>query len=274
MRTRIVWTAQERATVKAGLVEVFKTSLTLTRKYALRQAQMGLPFERRRRITDQVGFYEQEMIESARNAARTVVHAEPETVCRSPYCECSVGECKNGHVDMRGTSPAPRPAVAPLPEPVTAGLGATLEQLIDLVADRVWARIQSRLVTEKASASPGYDAVIARANAQYRSQAPSEGRAPRVGVLICGIRPHQGHALVRDFPALDITCYDSDEARTKAVIRRAHTFLLTRFLSHQVDERFKGSTPNLHRLPGGYSELREELTRLAATAVLKGVEKC
>lgn len=270
MRTRIVWTAQERATVKAGLVEVFKTSLTFTRKYALRQAQMGLPFERRRRITDQVGFYEQEMIESARNAARTVVHAEPETACRSPYCECPVGECKNGHLDMRGTYPAQ----APIEQLIKSELGSAFEHLIDLMVDRVLARVQSRLATEKASASPGYDAVIARANAQYRSQTPSEGRAPRVGVLICGIQPHQGHALVRDFPALDITCYDSDEARTKAVIRRAHTFLLTRFLSHQVDERFKGSTPNLHRLPGGYSELREELTRLAATAVLKGVEKC
>ncbi len=28
------------------------------------------------------------------------------TVCRSPYCECTVGECKiEGHVDARGTYP-------------------------------------------------------------------------------------------------------------------------------------------------------------------------
>lgn len=74
--------------------------------------------------------------------------------------------------------------------------------------------------------------------------------------------------LVQDFPTLDITCYDSDEARTKVVIRRAHTFLLTRFLSHQVDDRFRKSSPNLHRLTGGYSELRQELCNLVALEVI------
>lgn len=29
----------------------------------------------------------------------------PEQVCRSPYCECDVGKCRNGLKDMRGTMP-------------------------------------------------------------------------------------------------------------------------------------------------------------------------
>lgn len=47
-----------------------------------------------------------------------------------------------------------------------------------------------------------------------------------------------------------------------AELRRKHVFLLTRFLSHQVDERYRGS-PNLQRIPGGVSELRETLTRIS-----------
>lgn len=184
MKTRIVWTQEERLTIKDELIALFKCDLNLTRKQVLSAAQLKLPYERRRVVTDQTAFHERLVIEAARNRARTAVFSKPEQVCRSPYCECAPGECKNGLADMRGTEPSPTPtatAVAtaqPLQQVIKSELGAALEHLIDLVVDRVVARVQSRLVTDKAASTPepvlvpSFDPALARANLAHRSAPP------------------------------------------------------------------------------------------------------
>ena len=153
---KVFWTDAERASIKAELTRVFSTNLNMSRHLALREAMMTLPLSRRRVATHQTAYHEREMIQSALNAARRVVHAEP----------------------------AP-PVNPPLQELVKSELGSALEHLIDLVVDRVLARVQSRVVTGKARVTPSvptYDAAAARANVALRTTPPDAERAPRPGV--------------------------------------------------------------------------------------------
>ena len=254
MSKKIFWTTEEREQVWGGLVELFRQHPNMTNKRALAQAQVVLSTWRRRKITDQVAFNSKQWINAARLRAYGSEEKKPE--------------------------PAPGPVAAPQAAPVAAPaleLGTAFELLLDMIADRVVARIKAAQVltevraesgrpvvsAEEMSALLNYDAAAARQNAKARealTQTPT-GK-PRPGVLVCGIQPHQAELLIKDFPQFDLTCYDSDEARVKPVLRRKHVFLLTRFLSHQVDERYRGS-PNLQRIPGGVSELRETLTRIS-----------
>ena len=251
---KIFWTAEEREQVWGGLVELFRHHPNMTNKRALAQAQVVLSTWRRRKITDQVAFNSKQWINAARLRAYGSEEKKPE--------------------------PTPGPVTAPQSAPATPNLelGTAFELLLDMIADRVVARIKAaQVLTEVRVESSGrpvvtpdemsallnYNAAAARQNAKARealTQTPT-GK-PRPGVLVCGIQPHQAELLIKDFPQFDLTCYDSDEARVKPVLRRKHVFLLTRFLSHQVDERYRGS-PNLQRIPGGVSELRETLARIS-----------
>jgi hypothetical protein len=260
---KIVWNISERQAVAEELVAVFAKNLNSPRRVALSYAQLVLPLERRRKMTDQTAHANKLWVEAARNRARRVVHADAAPVCRSPYCECPAGKCVNGLPDMRDGSFSPTPAPQPLQELVKSELGSALEHLIDLVVDRVLARVQSRLTTDKASAGtavPTYDAAAARANAALRN-APSPQRAPRPGVLIIGLLGAQVTETIAAFPHLDITHMTGEEGLTRPALLRAHTVLMTKFINHSVQGKYR-KAPNLHFCNGGVSELRRMLSEI------------
>lgn len=274
MKTRIVWTQEERLTIKDELIALFKCDLNLTRKQVLSAAQLKLPYERRRVVTDQTAFHERLVIEAARNRARTAVFSKPEQVCRSPYCECAPGECKNGLADMRGTEPSPAPTAVtaqPLQQVIKSELGAALEHLIDLVVDRVVARVQSRLVTEKAASAPApvavpsFDPALARANLAQRSALPTAEHRPRPGVLIIGLLGAQVIKVIEAYPHLDITHMTGEEGNTRPALLRAHTILMTKFINHSVQGKYR-KAPNLHFCHGGVTELCRVLQDIGAKA--------
>jgi hypothetical protein len=239
MAAKIFWTTEERSKLSEEMVKLFKLDLNLARRRALGGAQLVLPQSRRRRVTDQIAFTQRLLIEAARNRARGTVHATPVPVVSAP------------------------PAPQPLQELVKSELGSALEHLIDLVVDRVLARVQSRLTTDKASAGPAvptYDAAAARANAALRN-APSPQRAPRPGVLIIGLLGAQVTETIAAFPHLDITHMTGEEGLTRPALLRAHTVLMTKFINHSVQGKYR-KAPNLHFCNGGVSELRRMLSEI------------
>ena len=236
---KIVWNISERQAVDEELVAVFAKNLNTPRRAALSSAQLVLPVERRRKITDQTAHANKLWVEAARNRVGRVIHASPAPVVSAP------------------------PAPQPLQELVKSELGSALEHLIDLVVDRVLARVQSRLTTDKASAGPAvptYDAAAARANAALRN-APSPQRAPRPGVLIIGLLGAQVTETIAAFPHLDITHMTGEEGLTRPALLRAHTVLMTKFINHSVQGKYR-KAPNLHFCNGGVSELRRMLSEI------------
>lgn len=239
MAEKIFWTTEERSKLSEEMVKLFTLDLNLARRRALGGAQLVLPQSRRRRVTDQIAFTQRLLIEAARNRARGTVHATPVPVVSAP------------------------PVPQPLQELVKSELGSALEHLIDLVVDRVLARVQSRLTTDKASAGPAvptYDAAAARANAALRN-APSPQRAPRPGVLIIGLLGAQVTETIAAFPHLDITHMTGEEGLTRPALLRAHTVLMTKFINHSVQGKYR-KAPNLHFCNGGVSELRRMLSEI------------
>ena len=239
MAAKIFWTTEERSKLSEEMVKLFTLDLNLARRRALGGAQLVLPQSRRRRVTDQIAFTQRLLIEAARNRARGTVHATPVPVVSAP------------------------PVPQPLQELVKSELGSALEHLIDLVVDRVLARVQSRLTTDKASAGPAvptYDAAAARANAALRN-APSPQRAPRPGVLIIGLLGAQVTETIAAFPHLDITHMTGEEGLTRPALLRAHTVLMTKFINHSVQGKYR-KAPNLHFCNGGVSELRRMLSEI------------
>ena len=231
----IVWNTCERQAVADELAAVFSKNLNAPRRVALSSAQLVLPVERRRKMTDQAAHANKLWVEAARNKARSAVHATPEKLS----------------------------APQPLQELVRSELGSALEHLIDLVVDRVLARVQSRLVTDKANAAPvapTYDAVAARANVALRS-ATSAKRAPRPGVLIIGLLGAQVTETIAAFPHLDITHMTGEEGLTRPALLRAHTILMTKFINHSVQGKYR-KAPNLYFCSGGVTELRRALSEI------------
>jgi hypothetical protein len=86
MNSRIHWTKIERAQINQALTEAFIASPLLTRREALRRAQLVLPYERRRKITDQTAFHERTVIEAAQVAALTAAPPKPEPAPVSAPC--------------------------------------------------------------------------------------------------------------------------------------------------------------------------------------------
>lgn len=149
-------------------------------------------------------------------------------------------------------------AVLPPPLERKEDLTTLLESLIDKIADKVAERLAAQLQVQVHTTTTTHSEHRPRHNPEPPCSAPRE---PKVGVLILGMQPHQGNLLKQEFPKLDITCYDSDEARTKQVLLRAHTIGMTRFLSHQVEERYR-KCPRYHRHSAGTSELKTLLGQI------------
>ena len=142
-------------------------------------------------------------------------------------------------------------------------LATLLESLIDKIADKVVERLAAQLQVHVNTTTTTHSEHRPRHNPEPPCNAPRE---PKVGVLILGMQPHQGYLIKQEFPMLDITCYDSDEARTKQVIMRKHTIGMTRFLSHQVEDRYR-KCPRYHRHATGVSELKTLLKQIAEGTV-------
>lgn len=219
--TKIFWTPDEQDAVYAAMVELFVENPLTRKEAALQTAQNVLPYDRRRKVHYSAVYRYRDLIDRARTEARN----KPKIPTQAP--------------------PAP-----PVPaEPSPDLLRAILDQFLDALADKVAERIQSRQ-TEPTAPRQKHD--------------PSPictPRETRLGVLIIGLLNQQAQTIIRSFPHMEFTCLTPEQALSREPLRRAHTVLMTKFINHSVQERYR-KAQNLHLCNGGVSELSAMLKNI------------
>jgi hypothetical protein len=222
MKSRIQWTTGERALINQALVEAFTASPLLTRREALSRAQLVLPYERRRKITDQTAFHERGVIEAAQVAAHKIAQPKPE----------------------------PEPVVSPAAEPVSPLL-KIFDDLLDALADRIVERLRPQMT---------FTEVKEHVNAEFETQfkrykaevTPAKPRMP--SVLIIGLNGYQMSAVTSKYLGVKFTFMTGEEAVSRNRFNADHTILMTKFINHCAQSKYR-KVPNLHYCNGGVSDL-------------------
>lgn len=224
MKTKIFWNAAEQDAVRAELVRVLRENPLLRAENALAAAQCVLPMERRRKMHQSYLYRVRDWIEAARREAK------------------------------RPQEPTPAPAAPPVqPEPQPDLLRAILDQFLDALADKVAARVALRV----ADAAPGVQLRL-----KHDPAPPPNDRVARTGVLVVGLLEQQAHTIIHLFPQLELTCLTTEEALKREPLRRSHTVLMTKFINHSVQDRYR-KAQNLHFCNGGVSELSAILKNIS-----------
>lgn len=245
---RIVWSKSERETVNHRLFELYCVKRDLPRKYALTMAQEALPVERRVVITDQRVFnYKMALEQAQTQAVRFNSRARTEKPEKPPEPAAPI------------SIPAPTPEARRDP---AGGLAGVLEALLDAIADRVADRVAERValqLPQHVRPSPAGPSIGAQVFAQHSDI--GSGKA-RPGVWLLGVQPAMGYHLRERYrERLDIDYLDSDEAAKRTPSARAHIVMMTRFVSHSVQERWK-KYGRFHHCNGGLTALEGILDSL------------
>lgn len=148
------------------------------------------------------------------------------------------------------------PQSSPLPPPVQPSvqpdlLRAILEPLLELLADKVAERIQIRAAETNRTIIKKHD-----------PQTQSAERTARTGVLIVGLLNQQAQTIINLFQDLEITCLTAEEALKREPLRRSHTILMTKFINHSVQDKYR-KAQNLRLCNGGVSELSAILKNIS-----------
>lgn len=226
---RVRWTEEERAALVEAMVEVLREQPHIARLELLRAAQNArLPPSRRRKVEHAVVYQIRDLFEQARAVAKER-KAPPPVV-------------------------APPETPPPAPEPTLADL---VERLADQLANRVVLRLLEALPAELFRAAPDLT--------EERVGAPNveAERVGRPGVLVVGLLGAQAETIRRMFPQLNISALTADEALARDVLRRAHTVLMTKFINHSVQDKYRKAA-NLRFCNGGVSELATLLSNIPA----------
>lgn len=232
MKTKIFWNKAELAALRERLEEYFGEHPLAHRQLALDRAQEVLPEHRRRKLYTSAIHRYTTMIEDARvtaSARRKLAQQAAKKAAQTP------------------PTPAPQAPIAPALAPVAPPdlLRAVLEPILEALAQKV----ARRVMIQVAETMPGTPWRLKH----NPEPAPSAG-APRTGVLVVGLLPAQAATIQDAFPELELTCLTSEEALKRDPLRRAHTILMTKFISHSVQDRYR-KAQNLRLCNGGVSEL-------------------
>lgn len=251
--TRIVWSNIEKGAVFANMVDVFKQFPQLGRKEAIRRAQSVLKSHRWIVVTDQRVFNYKDRIEVARQKALQESKKTPEKAVVAP---------------LNGTLFGPAPILAPTPAPEPKEtpkkrLTDILELLLDVVAESVAARVAANMRPPMSR-----EELTRHVDQQFEAEftkypRPRHDPQPiphptgyaRPGVLVIGLIPAQAHYvsnLLAD--KLDLYFFTAEDAVHRPKIVRAHTVLMTKFISHAVQDKYRKS-PKLHFCNGSVAVL-------------------
>jgi hypothetical protein len=258
MATRIQWSATERAAIAQQIRVIRAKDPGLSHPKALLcAAQMVLPMSRRRKITDGVVYALKGWVNDIRY---------------EPIPE-----------------PAPAPVLDPIPEPpkYATSIGdlalalvreITREVMREMRAEREREEDESekeryRDYSDRISAGIARDAERqqGRENTKLRDHmARGEFEKPRrLSVVVLGIQPAQAGVVIAAYRGRDVDFdfYDSDEAAKREVVRRDVVILMTKFISHSVQERWRpvatgGLFAGLTYCNGGVTELCAEINNI------------
>ena len=213
MSTKIFWSKDEQEAVFDEMVRLFRANPLLRKEQALETAQCVLEYERRRKIHYSVVYRYKDLIDRARAEAK-----------------------------KQPTAPPP-PVVEPEPKPDP--IGAILNQILDLLADKIIERIGVR---------PSEHGAAISIRVKHDPQPISAPRVDRTKVLVIGLLNQQAQTIIHSFPYLEFTCLTPEEALKREQLHRSYTILMTKFINHSVQEKYR-RVPNLLLCNGGVSEL-------------------
>jgi len=248
--SRIVWTAEEKEAVFKRLELIFADAPSKGRKDAFRSAQSHtLDPSRWAKITDQRVFNYKGQIEAAHRNGMAIRKKRDET--RKTLAEMVA-------------IPAPPPAPE-RKEGTTERLAGIFEQLLDVLADKIAERLKAPMPREELTEhiERQFDAEYAK-RPKHNPEPVSQPRQGRPGVLILGLLNQTGEQMTREFKdRLDIAWMDVDDASKRSPHPMAHIILMTKFINHSVQERWRKRAGVLHFCNGGVSELRQILDKLS-----------
>jgi hypothetical protein len=240
--TRIVWSVIEKGAVFANMENVFRQYPNTTRKEALRMAQTVLKSHRWVKITDQRVFNYKDRIDIAQQRAlQESKKKPPEAVV------------------------APAPILAPTPTPErkedpVERLAALFEQMFDILAGKVAAKVADRLAGQILENAPQM-VVTSRPKHDPQPIPHATGHA-KPGVLVIGLLPAQAHHVSHMLAdKLDLSFLTAEDAVTFPKLTRAHTILMTKFISHAVQDKYRKAT-DLRFCNGSTGELVSILDKI------------
>ena len=242
---RVVWTAEEKEAVFKRLELIFADHPSKSRKDAFRSAQNHtLDPSRWAQITDQRVFNYKEQIEAARRNGLAIAKKRDET--RKTLVE-------------QLAIPAPPPAPE-RKEGATERLAGIFEQLLDVLADKIADRVAERWADQMFANTPQ----IMVNRPKHNPEPVSQPRQGRPGVLILGLLNQTGEQLRREYSdRFDIGWMDTDDASKRSPHPMAHIILMTKFINHSVQERWRKRAGVLHFCNGGVSELRQIIDKIS-----------
>ena len=233
---RVTWHKSEREIIAAGLLAIWRANPSKTDQSAVAEAQLVLPRDRRVVVSYPWCYRNRHWIRP--------VHAK----ALSLNAEQAVA-----------TNIAPEPSKRE--ETPTERLAGVLDALLDIVADKLADRIAQRLQVQIETQT------VTTTETPYRPRhnpepLPTPAKSCRPGVLVLGLLSQTGEQMRREFGhRLDIQWYDTDDATTRQVHPMAHVVMMTKFVNHSVQERWRKAGV-LHYCNGGVSQLREVLANL------------
>lgn len=225
---RIVWNHSEKSAIFNEMVELLIEEPNMHPRDVLTRCQTVLPVNRRRDVSYNMIF----------NYKSTVSKAEVEAKKRKlkkPKTEDS--SVKAGQSD----------------------LGDMLEQLMKKFAGIVVDEIQRRYPAPFHIQYPNKQVHTSTVDKAVESKTPEQN--PQPGILIIGLNGHQMSLVRSRHPRKDIMFLHIDDAMSHAAIKRDHTVLMTKFISHAVQDKYRHA-PNLHYCNGGLSELHTLLNNI------------
>jgi hypothetical protein len=230
---RIKWTRDERDAVVHELVNVYVDNPFLNGYDAIMRAQRVLPKDRQRATMSKTmpSLYADDIAE-AKSEANKVRKAVREFQEAAP---------------------------APVLEPT---LGDVFEKLVDMIVKRVVAEVRRELPATSPTA-PIFAEASARMEERQRRQAENKAR-PTIDVLIIGLNGWQLSAIedLEDKLNMDFRMLNAEEAKTRPYLNRTYTILMTKFICHAVQDKYR-SASNLTYCNGGVTELRNLLNSIA-----------
>lgn len=233
---RIVWSNIEKGAVFAAMVGVFKQFPQLGRKEALSRTQsIALQPHRWIVVTDQRVFNYKDRIEVARQKALQESKKKPPEAVEAP-------------APILAPTPAPEPKETPKKR-----LADILELLLDVVAESVAAKVNRKIL----EAIP--EAPVAHRPKHDPQPIPHATGKAKPGVLVIGLLASQAYAVISTWGTrLDLTFMTPEDAVHRPKLVRAHTVLMTKFINHSVQDKYRKAA-KLHFVNGGMGELSEVL---------------
>jgi hypothetical protein len=153
------------------------------------------------------------------------------------------------------------PPVPPPVDPILAAIDRVVAILADRITEQVVRGIADRVNPIRSGSRGDYPS-----DPEFK---PANGpNPPKPGVLIVGLNRLQMDSISREYAdRLSLRFLSAEEALVSSTIFRAHTVLMTKFISHSVQTKYR-KNKNLVFCNGGLSLLETELDKIVAASVV------